>query len=150
MAKGKSALSVSDEMLAIAKERESRKDHYFDPYIEHSKTLRTWFVAYGIGAPVLFASQKELLEKLVDYSCIKSVVILLLLGVLLQIVLTFLSKTTNYQYYQSSIHFFHRSKRMYKYSTVLTKQYYWAIPLVDFTTIILFIWATILVLQAWS
>jgi hypothetical protein len=34
-------------------------DGYFKVYEEHMKTLRAWFVAYGIGGPVLFVTLKE-------------------------------------------------------------------------------------------
>ena len=35
---------------------------YFDSYRALASTLRTWLVAYGIGAPVLFASQSAFAE----------------------------------------------------------------------------------------
>ncbi len=35
-------------------------DGYYKVYEEYSKTLRTWFVAYGIGAPVLVLNNDEL------------------------------------------------------------------------------------------
>src|ERR1700693_6036282 len=33
---------------------------FYAPYAEFAKTLRTWFVAYGIGAPVILLTNKEL------------------------------------------------------------------------------------------
>lgn len=125
-------------------------EHYLTPYLEHSKTLRTWFVAYGIGGPILFASQKLLIEKLIDYNCIKSVVTMMLFGTLLQILLTFISKMTSYQFYLSEIYDPHVLTRMHRLSINISKHYHWLLPLIDFITIILFVWATVLVFLAWS
>ena len=33
---------------------------YYHAYAEFAKTLRTWFIAYGIGAPALVLSNKDL------------------------------------------------------------------------------------------
>lgn len=35
-------------------------EHYFQAYAEYSKVLRTWLVAYGIGAPVLLLTNEPL------------------------------------------------------------------------------------------
>jgi hypothetical protein len=32
----------------------------YEPYAEFARTLRTWFVAYGVGAPALLLTNKEL------------------------------------------------------------------------------------------
>ncbi len=37
---------------------------YLEAYAEHSKVIRTWFVAYGIGAPVLLLTNEALARTL--------------------------------------------------------------------------------------
>ena len=36
---------------------------HFENYAEYAKTLRSWLVAYGIGGPVLFLTNKDAPEK---------------------------------------------------------------------------------------
>jgi hypothetical protein len=70
----------------------SPADGYFSVYEEHSKTLRTWFVAYGIGAPVFILNSPTVLAALKSADCLKSTAVLFLVGVGLQVVLTALNK----------------------------------------------------------
>jgi hypothetical protein len=35
----------------------------FEAYSDYSKTLRMWFVAYGMGGPILFVSNKDMAAK---------------------------------------------------------------------------------------
>ena len=43
--------------------RDDAEDHY-QSYAEHNRILRTWLVAYGIGAPVLILSNDTLWARL--------------------------------------------------------------------------------------
>lgn len=65
---------------------------YLDSYRNFSKTLRTWLVAYGIGAPVLFASQEEFSSLFVDKVSALRIICLYLIGVSSQILSALLSK----------------------------------------------------------
>jgi len=38
----------------------TEREEYFKAYEEYSKVLRTWFVAYGIGGPVLLLTNETL------------------------------------------------------------------------------------------
>ena len=40
----------------------NKAEEYLNAYAEHSKTLRTWLVAYGIGAPVLLDGSQPLTD----------------------------------------------------------------------------------------
>jgi hypothetical protein len=35
---------------------ENESEAFFETYKYHANTLRTWFIAYGIGLPALFVS----------------------------------------------------------------------------------------------
>lgn len=67
---------------------------FFKAYEEHSKVLRTWLVAYGIGAPVVFLTN-ETVSKLVlgsqNSQCIAGS---FLVGVALQVILAAINKHT--------------------------------------------------------
>ena len=39
-------------------------EELYKAYEEHAKTLRTWLVAYGIGAPVVFLTNEQLSKRL--------------------------------------------------------------------------------------
>jgi hypothetical protein len=71
---------------------ESPADGYFKVYEEYSKTLRTWFVAYGIGAPVLLLNNDELRKAVIATGAAKRIALYFLVGVGLQIAVTALNK----------------------------------------------------------
>ncbi len=74
----------------------------FDRY---ESMLRTWFVAYGIGGPVLIMTQDSLRTRLVAAPRGKLIVILFLLGLACQVIESFLYKMTNwYRYYRDAVH----------------------------------------------
>ena len=77
----------------------SNGDGYFKVYEEHMKTVRAWFVAYGIGGPVLFITQKEFATILVGSGSAKLVAVLFLLGVFLQVFVAVLNKWVNWGLY---------------------------------------------------
>ena len=64
----------------------------FKVYAEYSKTLRTWLVAYGIGAPVLFLTNETLARTFVMSDQARSIALYFLAGVGLQVFLAVLNK----------------------------------------------------------
>jgi hypothetical protein len=65
---------------------------FYKAYEEHSKTLRTWLVAYGIGAPVLFLTNDSLAGKLASSPQAGLIGVVFLIGTLLQVLLAALNK----------------------------------------------------------
>ncbi len=61
----------------------SQAEDYLEAYAEYSKVTRMWFVAYGIGAPVLFLTNDALLKILKKSGCARCVAGFFLAGVLL-------------------------------------------------------------------
>ncbi|MDH3614528.1 MAG: hypothetical protein OES10_14770 [Gammaproteobacteria bacterium] len=74
-------------------------DGHYKVYEEHMKTLRAWFVAYGVGGPVLFITQKDFAASLVDSGLSKLVGVLFLIGVLLQALVALFNKWVNWGLY---------------------------------------------------
>jgi hypothetical protein len=64
----------------------------YHAYEEYSKTLRTWFVAYGVGAPVLFLTNEQVASKIASSGDARRIAGLFLLGAFLQIVLAIINK----------------------------------------------------------
>ena len=62
-----------------------KEDVYGEAFDRYEKSLRTWFVAYGIGGPVLFMTQASLWKKLVADPHGKCIGILFLIGLALQV-----------------------------------------------------------------
>jgi hypothetical protein len=65
---------------------------FHEGYAEFAKTLRNWFIAYGIGAPVLLLSQNELFKRVAETQKVAQVAGFFLAGVLAQVVQAFLFK----------------------------------------------------------
>ena len=68
-------------------------------YSDYNKTLRAWFVAFGIGAPAIFVTSsdaREFLWKLDDTQC---VIIAFLIGVLIQVLVALLNKSIAWSAY---------------------------------------------------
>lgn len=77
---------------------ENGEAHY-KTYEEHMKTLRAWFVAYGVGGPLLFVTQSGFAATLVSSGRLMLIGTLFLLGVLLQTLVALLNKWVNWGCY---------------------------------------------------
>src|SRR5688500_2717515 len=74
-------------------------DGYFKVYEEYSKTLRTWFVAYGIAAPAFLLSSDSLRTAITNAGVARSIGALFLVGVGLQVVLAAINKAAMWLLY---------------------------------------------------
>lgn len=75
----------------------------FQAYAEYNKTLRTWFVAFGVGGPALFLVYDKLADALVKAGQLRLVVLLFLTGATAQVLGAFLNKVANWYVYQSMV-----------------------------------------------
>jgi hypothetical protein len=118
---------------------------FFQCYAGFSKTLRAWLVAYGIGAPALFASQNAFARLLQKTDLATTIFVTFLAGVALQVVAALIYKTCMwYMYWGASNAGFQKSLR-YRLCGWVTEQY-WLELLFDVGAITLFAWATVQVL----
>ncbi|NED66170.1 hypothetical protein G3I15_35110 [Streptomyces sp. SID10244] len=76
-----------------------QKEGLFQNYNEYSKSLRTWFVAYGIGGPVLFLSNEKIASHLTGTAEAVYIVSSFLIGVALQILLSMINKWVAWHMY---------------------------------------------------
>jgi hypothetical protein len=72
---------------------------YYHAYAEFAKTLRTWFIAYGIGAPALVLSNKDLWNVVKGSGKLTYIAVLFLLGVTFQVIEAFIYKTAMWHLY---------------------------------------------------
>jgi len=65
---------------------ELQRAEFYHAYEDYARSLRTWFVAYGIGFPVLAVSNDAVSKALTGSGSAKWVVGLFIIGVLLQVI----------------------------------------------------------------
>lgn len=61
------------------------QDNYFEDFAEYAKALRTWFVAYGVGGPVLLLTNEGIRERIAASGLSGTIAFCFLLGVALQV-----------------------------------------------------------------
>jgi hypothetical protein len=124
----------------------AKSDGYFKVYEEHMKTLRAWFVAYGIGGPVLFVTQKEFAATVISSGNSRLIGVLFLLGVLFQVLIALLNKWVNWGlYYYEEFPDLNRGK-IHDFCESVSGMVFIDI-LADVATLVLFSWATVVVLM---
>ncbi|MGH9455273.1 MAG: hypothetical protein ACRD2O_15035 [Terriglobia bacterium] len=88
----------------MAAQRKKNGDSgFYEPYIRYSGTLRSWFVAYGIGVPVLLVSQNLITKAIIKSGTGNLIASLFLVGVAIQVIATFLYKySQEYLYHEET------------------------------------------------
>lgn len=76
---------------------------WYEPYAEHAKTLRQWFVAFGVGAPVALIANDKMWTKVADSGRASMIVDLFLAGVIIQLCIAMLYKYANSAHYCSHL-----------------------------------------------
>lgn len=87
---------------------------YLDAYGEHSKVIRTWFVAYGIGAPVLLLTDKELAPAVRASGEARGIALWFLVAVALQVLLAALNKFAMWGLYYGTVTPRFQDRRAYR------------------------------------
>ena len=119
----------------------SAAEEYFETYKQHSSVLRTWLVAYGIGAPVLVLTNDSVWEVLKMSVKSNSIAICFLAGVAAQVLITMLNKNLMWHSYYGENHTEHQSTTRYKL-TKRIRSWFILDQLADLIAIILFGFAT--------
>jgi len=118
---------------------------FYEPYAAFSRTLRTWLVAYGIGAPVLFASQEAFKPILKEPNKAALIIGLFLFGAMAQIIASVIYKyVMGYIYFGELDEAFQKTRR-HKVSEWLSEAM-WLEMIFDLISIGFFVWATLKIL----
>ena len=129
----------------LTREREKETGFSYS-YVEFAKTLRTWFVAYGIGAPVLALNQESLRNALTSSGSAKQIAWCFLAGVGVQILAAFTYKVAMWYLYMGELDPEFCATRRYRISEMVSVAL-WLEVLFDAGTLGLFAWATFRVLD---
>ncbi len=74
----------------------------FDNYAEYNRILRTWFVAYGIGGPVLFLMQDKVLAAIKASGSGRMIAGAFLTGVAAQVLVAIINKWSTWYVYRDA------------------------------------------------
>jgi hypothetical protein len=120
---------------------------FYESYIQYARTLRAWFVAYGIGVPVLLVSQEFIARAIIKAGTGELITWLFLIGVAVQVLAAFLYKyAMNYLYFDEVGGELEGTRRL-KFAVWLSNAI-WLEMLFDVISIGLFSWGTFLVVAA--
>lgn len=114
---------------------------FYQAYSDHARILRTWLVAYGIGAPVLLVTNKDISGALSMSGHARKIALCFLVGVALQVLLATANKTTMWMLYRGEESEEFRLRKRYRISDWLSDQF-WIDFLVDVLAMALFGYAT--------
>ncbi len=81
------------------KTTEDKSDGHFANYAEYNKTLRTWFVTFGIGGPFLLLTNEAVAAKFADGQLLRWIVYPFLAACSLQVLLAVMNKTSSWYCY---------------------------------------------------
>ena len=123
------------------KNNSNKANEYFECYAEFAKTLRTWFIAYGIGAPILFLSNNSAWETIKSSSNLGFIAFFFLAGVSIQVLEALLYKNAMWYLYRGEENPQIKNKFRYKASYNISEIYLLEV-LFDLVTLICFIIAT--------
>jgi hypothetical protein len=116
-------------------------------YEEHSKTLRTWLVAYGVGVPVVLLSNDRIWTAVTQAGLARSIGALFLSGVALQVFLAALNKSVMWACYYAEANPGLRKRRRFRVADWFSEQFLIDFA-VDVATLVLFAVATLRTFRA--
>jgi uncharacterized membrane protein YGL010W len=87
---------------------------FYPAYADFSRNVRTWFIAYGIGAPVLLLTTDSAIARLSASGQAKFISILFLTGVAVQILTALLYKSAMWYLYIGELRPDFRTSRRHK------------------------------------
>jgi hypothetical protein len=113
----------------------------YSAYEDYSKTLRTWLVAYGVGAPVLFLTNERVSTLIAKSGLGRPIALMFLIGVALRILLAVVNKTAMWTCYYGEQNPDFKARRRWKVADWVSEQF-WFDFAIDGLTVVLFSWAT--------
>ncbi len=140
--------SVPDSRPEVPQTTVGRQESgFYEAYAGFARNLRIWFIAYGVGGPVVFLTNEAAGQALLASGPARRIAYTVLAGVGLQILLALLYKTAMWYLYLGELDDSRKSWMLYKVSEWLSDSY-WIELVSDAATLVLFGWATLDVLHA--
>jgi hypothetical protein len=128
------------------KTKKPDSDSTFQNYATYAGTLRAWLVAYGVGGPVLFLTNEKAAARVASSAYAKQIITLFLVGVALQVGLSFINKWAAWNIYAGEVEPDRNDLLTYKIWDWINGQS-WIDFIVDVGSVGVFVWATYLVLR---
>ena len=121
---------------------------FFEPYSLYARTLRTWFVAYGIGGPAVVITHPDALSVVSKAGSVGVIGWLFLAGVAAQILVAFLNKVAMwYVYYGREVEQSFSTTRRYRLAEWFSEQFWFDIVM-DLASILAFSISTVMLFRA--
>jgi hypothetical protein len=76
---------------------------FYEPYSGFARTLRTWLIAFGVGAPIVFFQSPSAWAALSSDGSVRPFVYCFLAGIALQVVCALLYKTSMWYLYMEEL-----------------------------------------------
>lgn len=99
---------------SIVTEANSEVHARYHVYSDYNKLLRTWMVAYGVGGPIILATNDTIHYVFSWYKYANIIVWLFLVGVLFQVIVAFINKWAAWQIYVGEYDGDHQASRLFK------------------------------------
>jgi hypothetical protein len=119
----------------------TKAEEYLNAYGEHSKVLRTWLVAYGIGAPVVLVTNESVSRAMKSSGRATVIAIAFLIGVALQVILATLNKVSMFALYYGEENSSYKTSHSFRFAYWFSESF-WIDVLVDVATLVMFMIAT--------
>ena len=120
---------------------DNHAEQYFKAYAELSKTLRTWLVAYGIGAPIALLTNATFAAAIRNTGQSKYIAGAFLFGVAVQVVVAAINKVSMWALYYGETQAKFKKTTRYRVAHFLSETY-WIDLLLDVASIAAFAGAT--------
>ncbi len=85
-------------------QREREAQSYYQNYAEYNRTLRAWFVVFGVGGPATLIVNKELTDRLAQTGALRYVVAMFLVGAAAQVLIALTNKIASWYCYSAEAH----------------------------------------------
>ena len=128
-------------------EKPAKESEFWEPYAQAAKTVRAWFLAFGIGAPAVFVTNKEASDALVNSGYARLIVIFFLGGVAIQVAIGLTYKHAMSYLYLCEGDDSAKCRRVYKALIWITEAFWLEVTL-DVVTFGLFVAATAIAMCA--
>jgi hypothetical protein len=136
-------------LSAVNPDAEREESGFYEAYVGFARTLRVWFIAYGIGGPTVFLTNEAAGTRLFASGQGGVVAYAFLGGVAVQIALALLYKTAMWYLYIGAFNLKTKASGLYKASDWLSESY-WVELVGDLLTLTLFGGATLRVLRIFA
>lgn len=127
---------------------EPTTQHWSESYRQHATNLRNWFLAYGIGGPVLLLGNEKIWDKFAAAPNAKYISWLFIAGIALQVVLAIVDKYTSWFGAYGSLDLAARRGTMKYKIALIWLDHDWPSIALDCATLVIFGLATIELFKA--